>query len=238
MKPRRYPLCRNALRPPAARTAPRDRAGQKSDRRQRPDARRKPAPARGQHRQQEARRSAASRQADPQDQDRPRADEEPGPRDRGSGPQDHASTGKREATKGGDRMGGRARGAAHAPGEQRTRRGPGRGSTQGRPGGPAKPGPEPARSKAAVRQIDPVQQPKAAHQVEGQTADRKAEPSGQAHRQPIKDQPSARERPAKQIAERAVQSVTSLDRPAKGTTRAPFLGGEYSTVPRQPCGAV
>ena len=64
------------------------------------------------------------------------------------------------------------------PERQRTRRDPGRGSTEGRPGGPAEPGPEPARSRAAARQIDPQQQPKAAHQVEGQTADQEAEASG------------------------------------------------------------
>ena len=74
-------------------------------------------------------------------------------------PQDHASTGKRETIQGKESNGQEARGVAHAPGEQRTQKGPGTGSTQGRPRGPAKPGPEPARSSERPRTRAKARQP-------------------------------------------------------------------------------
>lgn len=79
-----------------------------------------PEPAKGQHRQQEGERIGR------------RADQEPGPRDRRSGPHD-ASTGTRETIQRRGSNGPEAQSAAHAPGAQRTRRGPGNRSTWGRP---------------------------------------------------------------------------------------------------------
>lgn len=41
----------------------------------------------------------------------------------------------------------------------------------------------------------------------------------------LAERPQRKSKAVQQIAERAVQSVTGLDRPAEGTTGAPFLGG-------------
>lgn len=129
---------------------------------------------------------------------------EPGPGDQGLGPQDHASTGKARNRIGGDRMGERRGAQPMHPERQRTKEGP----RQRIDPGPIRRGRPPTRRPSG--------------------SDQEPGPTRSGTRQSDPQQPEAA-----QIAERAVQSVTGLDRPAKGTTRAPFLGGEYSTGTQQ-----
>ena len=114
--------------------------------------------------------------------------------------------GKRETIQGGDRMGDRREAQPMHPERQRTRRSPGRGSTQGRPGGGRA---DQTRSRAD-QDRHPAERPAAAKgraDRRGPQISREADPQDQEARQPSAEPPVVRARTAPPADHRSAVSA-------------------------------